>query len=163
MENRMKKYIVLVSFGLFAIAATADCPSWPTVNRFTFSADGTEVTDQRTGLVWARCSVGQTWSASTCVGSSSTFSHEGALQHAALQTGWRLPTLRELSSLADKGCDNPAIDSTAFPNTPIAWFWTSSAYAGVSHYAWEVSFEDGAVRGASRNVSYHARLVRAGH
>lgn len=49
-----------------AQTAQAVCLTWPTAECFTLN--GTEVTDQRTGLIWKRCSEGQGWSGSTCTG-----------------------------------------------------------------------------------------------
>ncbi len=147
------------------LTAQAACPSWPTADRFAVS--GAEVTDKRTGLVWARCSAGQSWDGSTCSGSASAFTHEQALQYAATQSGWRLPNKRELFSLTDKGCSNPAIDSVAFPNTPSSWYWTSSPYVGYSGSAWYVDFSFGGAwyGGISysdgRDYSLAVRLVRA--
>lgn len=148
---------------LLAPAAWAQtCPSWPTADRFTIN--GAEVTDKRTGLIWKRCSEGQSWSGSTCTGSATTHTHEGALALAQSQaaTGWRLPNVKELASLADKGCQNPAIDSTAFPNTPSYGYWSSSPYVGDASGAWIVYFYDGSVGYyGSRLDGYHVRLVRA--
>ena len=155
----MKKTIVFTVLALHAITAVANCPSWPTAERFTFN--GAEVTDNRTGLVWARCSVGQSWDGSTCSGSPSTFTHQAALQHAANQSGWRLPNKRELFSLADKGCSNPAIDSIAFPNTAANWYWTSSPSVGNSNGAWGVGFNDDDVYYGNRHHGHLVRLVRA--
>jgi hypothetical protein len=135
------------------------CPSWPTAQRFAIN--GAEVTDNRTGLVWARCSVGQSWSGSTCTGSATTHTHEAALALAQAATGWRLPNVKELASLADKGCQSPAIDSTAFPNTPSGWFWSSSPYVGDSYNAWGVYFGNGGVDLINRNYYGLVRLVRA--
>lgn len=66
------------------------------------------VLDQSTGLVWARCSLGQEWSGSACVGEAKTYKFEGA-QQAAREfnargglggaTDWVLPTVRQLQSL----------------------------------------------------------------
>jgi hypothetical protein len=138
----------------------AACPTRPTADRF--SINGAEVTDKQTGVVWARCSVGQSWSGNTCTGTARTFTHEGALAHVATQSGWRLPTVKELSGLADKACQNPAIDSAAFPATPSSWFWTSSPSSGSSNFAWVVYFHDGYVYGYYfRNYSFLLRLVRA--
>lgn len=70
--------------------------------------------------------------------------------------------MKELTSLADKGCQSPAIDSTAFPATPSNWFWSSSPYVGNSYSAWSVNFNNGYVNYSLRlNGSYHVRLVRA--
>jgi hypothetical protein len=148
-----------------ALTAHAACPSWPTAERFVQS--GAEVTDQRTGLTWQRCSAGQSWSGSTCTGTATGHTHEAALALAKAanpsQTanGWRLPNVKELASLADKGCQSPAIDSTAFPATPSNWFWSSSPYVGDSSNAWVVSFDNGYVNSNARGGSGHVRLVRA--
>lgn len=130
--------------------------------RFSYSADGSEVTDNRTGLVWRRCSEGQSWSGSNCTGSASTYTHEGALQRAQTQSGWRLPNVKELSSLVDDTRINPAINTVAFPNTPHSWFWTSSPFVGDSNYAWLVIFYDGSVYVYVRDYDYgfYVRLVR---
>jgi len=58
---------------------------------------------------------------------------------------WRLPTVKELSSIVDftVASPGPTIDQTAFPSTPATWFWTSSPYAGSSGDAWYVYFNLG--------------------
>ncbi len=128
--------------------------------RFSYSANGAEVTDSKTGLTWRRCSEGQTWSAGTCTGSAATYTHEGALAHAQTQTGWRLPNVKELASWADKSRSNPAIDTTAFPATPSYAYWTSSPLVGDSDFAWVVGFDSGSVHDGNRYDDYHVRLVR---
>jgi hypothetical protein len=157
--------LLAASLSAAAISAHAACPSWPTADRFTIS--GEEVTDTRTGLVWKRCSEGQTLSGSSCTGTATTYTHEQALARAKSvntansATGWRLPNVKELASLADKGCQSPAIDSTAFPSTPSNWYWSSSPYVGNSDYAWGVDFYYGGVNGYGRNNGNRVRLVRA--
>ncbi|OFZ68870.1 MAG: hypothetical protein A2V79_06365 [Betaproteobacteria bacterium RBG_16_56_24] len=144
--------------GIMPLAASAQ--------PYVISTDGNEVTDQKTGLVWRRCSEGMSWNGSTCAGTASTYTHEAALQRAADQadsTGiaWRLPNIKELSSIADKTLSNPAIDATAFPVTPASWFWSASPYVGDSTSAWFVLA--GYVSSGSRSsVGAHVRLVRAG-
>ena len=150
-----------------AIASTsfltqAACPSWPTAERF--SINGAEVTDKRTGLVWARCRVGESWNGTTCTGVATTMSHETALQHAATQSGWRLPSVKELFSLADRGCSNPSIDLTAFPSFyHFQFYWSSSPKTGDTEYALGVNFIYGFVdsRRRSDNASVAVWLVRA--
>ncbi len=139
--------------------AHAACPSWPTSSRFVI--DGDRVTDQRTGLVWAHCSVGQSWNGNTCTGAASTMNHEDALRHAQSQLGWRLPQVKELAILADVGCINPAIDAMAFPVTPSAFFWTSTPYAEDFTRAMGVDFDRGRVLADSRSSMNFVRLVRA--
>ena len=140
---------------------------WANAAPFTVSADDQEVTDTKTGLVWRRCAEGMTASSGTCTGTASTFTHESALTRASTQataTGvaWRLPNVKELSSIADKSRINPAIDTAAFPATPANWFWSSSPYVGSAGGAWSVVFYDGFVYSNVRDGTYYVRLVRAG-
>jgi len=149
----------LCLLGIMPVAASAQ--------PYTISTDGSEVTDQKTGLIWRRCSEGMSWNGTTCAGTASTYTHEAALQRAAAQassTGvaWRLPNIKELTSIADKSRSNPAIDTTAFPATPANWFWSASPDVGGSNYAWFVYFYYGGVDGNGRDSSYYVRLVRAG-
>ncbi len=132
---------------------------------FAISADGSEVTDQKTGLIWRRCAEGLSWNGATCAGTPTTFTHEAALQYAAAQavtTGlpWRLPNIKELVSITDRSSTNPAIDATAFPGTPASPFWSATPYVGVPTYAWYLSAYDGTVLGYYRVDSHYVRLVR---
>ncbi len=148
-----------------ALLASACCASTAQAqSRYSYSTDGAEVTDSKTGLIWQRCSAGQAWSAGTvtCTGTAATYTHEAALSYAKSQTGWRLPNVKELSSITDKSRNNPAIDFTAFPATPSNWFWTSTPYAGDASDAWVVRFGDGVVDDyyGYRDSTGHVRLVR---
>jgi hypothetical protein len=140
---------------------------WANASPFIVSADGQEVTDTKTGLIWRRCAEGMTASGGTCTGTASTYTHEAALTLASTQStatglAWRLPNVKELSSIADKSRSNPAIDTAAFPATPASWFWSSSPYVGNASSAWFVFFNDGVVSAYGRSYSDYVRLVRAG-
>ncbi|HRI64773.1 MAG TPA: DUF1566 domain-containing protein [Polyangium sp.] len=58
---------------------------------------------------------------------------------------WRLPTRIELVSIVDftNEYGDPAINATAFTNTPIDWFWSSSPWPGSSSKVFVVNFLDG--------------------
>ncbi len=161
----MSKPLAFVLLACAALSVQAACPSWPTAERFTLS--DAEVTDKRTGLTWKRCSEGQAWSGSTCTGFATSLTHEAALTLAKAAntsqsaTDWRLPNVKELASLADKGCFSPTIDRTAFPATPGKFFWSSSPYVYRSDAAWVVHFYWGFVDGDSRGERHPVRLVRA--
>ena len=135
---------------------------------FTVSADGQEVTDAKTGLIWRRCAEGMTASGGTCTGTASAFTHEAALTRASTQAttaamAWRLPNVKELSSIVDRNRINLTIDTAAFPATPANWFWSSSPSVVNAVSAWGVDFGYGFVDGGySRSNSYNVRLVRAG-
>jgi hypothetical protein len=142
-------------------------PSPATPTRYTLSTDGQEVTDIQTNLIWRRCPEGMVASAGACTGNALTFTHEQALQHAATQTSstgatWRLPNIKELSSIADKNSSNPAIDSSAFPTTPSNDFWSASPGVGIGlGLACGVSFADGGFGYGGRVNSNYVRLVRS--
>ena len=135
-------------------------------DRFSYSLDGSEVTDSTTGLVWRRCPEGMAWRGGTCADSATTFTHEGALQRAQAQTGWRLPNVKELSSIVDDSKINPAIYMDAFPSTPFtlsnsdSWFWTSTPRLDDPRQVWGVSFSYGKADSYARNTSGYVRLVR---
>jgi len=129
---------------------------------YTDHGDGT-VTDVRTGITWKRCSEGQTWDGSTCVGNASYFTWAGALQQAgstifAGHSDWRLPNVKELRSLVEECRSNPTVNLNIFPATPSSYFWSASPYADVSHYAWLVNFHDGWFNYYNR--SYYGGRVR---
>lgn len=136
--------------------------------RYTVSADGQEVTDNQTKLIWQRCAEGMSYSGGTCTGTASFFTHEAALQQSIAQTQttgitWRLPNVKELSSILDKTQGMPTIDPTAFPATPLqAYFWSASPYVSDSRYAWIGNFTDAGAYSGSRSNAYYVRLVRAG-
>ena len=134
------KSVLGAACALFAGIAGAVCPVTP--GRFLIN--GAEVTDTVTGLVWSRCSVGQTWTGTVCSGNPTLVYHDQALQLAQNAVGWRLPNIKELASLVDRRCDFPAIDSVAFPNTVGGYYtyWSSTPASG-ENSAWLVSFSEG--------------------
>ena len=124
------------------------------------------VIDRQTGLQWRRCVESKTWNGSTCVdGMSGNFRHASAFAQAASVPGWRLPNVKELSSLVEPSrASAPLVDTTAFPNTPLAAFWSTtpavnSALASDVN-AFGVDFIDGQVRAYSRAFLFAVRLVR---
>ena len=77
-------------------------------------------------------------------------------------TDWRMPSKKELISIADLGRSSPAIDPSYFPNTPASYFWSASAYASYSSGAWVVGFNGGDASNGSKGYAYQVRLVRSG-
>lgn len=135
--------------------------------RFTASADGQEITDSRTGLTWRRCAEGMVWKGKSCTGQAAFLSQPDAAARAKAASAsgveWRLPILKELSSIvsareAEEG--KAAIDPNAFPATPVARFWTSSS-TGPGYFTF-VGFSDGSAGEAPRATSAAVRLVRGG-
>lgn len=165
--------MVLATLGLATAAYGQTCndqiPVTAPDSRYTDHGDGT-VTDTATGLMWRQCPEGL--SGSYCgTGSVQLFTWRGGLQQAEAATSaghgdWRLPNVKELSSLVDRHCFGPAINRTRFPNTPSAWFWSSSPYVNASSYAWVVNFYYGRVDVGYVDRDYggygSVRLVRGG-
>lgn len=136
---------------------------------FVISADGSEVTDQKTGLIWKRCSEGMAWNGTTCAGAATLFRYETALAHArtlasSTGVGWRVPNIKELASIIDKSRINPAIDATAFPATNGSGFWSSTPYVRIMSESWIVHFAKGGGSKISHTdpIDNYLRLVRAG-
>lgn len=130
-------------------------------SRFTPIGNGSEVKDTVTGLIWQRCSIGQTWNGNTCAGTATTHTWQQALTVAKnLGNGYRLPNIKELASIVEEQCYDPAINSKTFPNTPSSYYWSSSPSANSNSYAWGVSFSNGYDYYYNKNGSYYVRAVR---
>lgn len=146
---------------LILAACTAAAFAAQAQTRFAVSADGRQVTESSSGLVWRRCAEGMTWSGSACTGKPLKVTFAGA--KAAAGKGWRVPTKEELLSLVDaQAKKKPRIDATAFPNTPSTPFWATRAGSDDDLNAWLVNFANGRVRGNIGQAKFPVRLVRAG-
>lgn len=108
---------------------------------------GKVVKDYDTGLLWTRCSVGQRWTGSMCAGNPAAISYKVAQEvakKAQLESyNWRIPTRKELVSIACKNCPGVRIDKRAFPATPNASYWTSTRNFWRSQFMWSVNFANG--------------------
>ncbi|MBI5510405.1 MAG: DUF1566 domain-containing protein [Deltaproteobacteria bacterium] len=132
--------------------------------RFTRSGATPVVTDAKTGLMWQGCVDGKT--GSTCTGTAASPTWQAALTYCeglswATYTDWRLPNLTELWSIVDTRLASPAIDPTAFPQTPTAGHWTASShYADSGQSAWTVDFANGGSDRPGKGNPAHVRCVR---
>ena len=119
--------------------------------RFEDLQNGT-VLDRNTQLVWKKCAEGQSYNSITgnCDGEARLFVSNEALAFVeninntgfAGHTDWRVPNIKELQSIIESSCVNPAINITAFRNTPSGYFRTSTP-TGYSFYC--VNFGNGRV------------------
>jgi hypothetical protein len=115
---------------------------------YTNNGNGT-VTDNNTGLMWQKCSVGQNndlscsgtaaiynWYQATGTADSTYNPSGGTNVCGALNTSnfgghsdWRLPTEQELQTIVDYSIPNPGptINAAYFPNTGADYYWSSTA------------------------------------
>ena len=141
--------------------ATAEPVSSPITNRYEKSADGQEIIDHHTGLIWrSALERGENEDGRE----TDRFTFDAAQLHAkqiAQQTGlaWRVPRVDELASLVDRNLTYPA---SSFPNRLTHVFWSSSPYVGLTYNAWVVDFGYGYVYSNLRGNTYAVRLVRGG-
>ena len=153
--NRFVPTLVLALAGVsFMSAAQAE-------GRFVISADGKEVTDTQTKLVWQRCAVGQNWDGKVCAGKPTKISLAKAKEMGAAMTpAWHLPTKEEMVSVVDKSQKKVKIDATAFPGAPGVIFWATQAGSTDNLNAWLVNFKSGRVVANTHKATYAVRLVR---
>jgi hypothetical protein len=105
------------------------------VGQYLDSNDGT-ITDVVNELMWSRCSlaVGQNFVDNDCTEQTHFASWDEALQavrdfnadNGSAFTNWRLPNIKELGSLVERSCYDPAIDQEYFPSTPSEPYWSNT-------------------------------------
>jgi hypothetical protein len=115
---------------------------------YTLTAD--TVSDPGTGLQWQRNidDVERTYAEATAL-------------CAARPGGWRLPTMKEMQTIVDESRASPAIDPTAFPDTPSESFWSATRFVPIPSNAWRTSFERGYTYDSMDDATYRTRCVRA--
>ncbi len=174
----MKIYAFILTISLVGISSVAvaqTCNSNVTRvvpdSRYELLLDGSEVRDKRTGLIWQRCSLGQTWvkisntDEYTCSGNANNYIWAEALKAAKeIDNGYRLPNIKELQSLVEEACEANALNEKIFPNTVGAnyYYWSSSSNARNGNLAWSVRFYDGYSGNDSKMNKNYVRLVRGG-
>jgi len=135
------------------------------------NGDGT-VTDTTTGLRWQKCSRGQTNDATCSAPAATTATWQTALAYCdslvlgghANASNWRLPSVNEWKSIADRSKSNPAIDTIKFPNSTTGDYWSSSTVVNSTTDAWYMIFSNGYAfnSGAGKAGSKNVRCVSTG-
>jgi hypothetical protein len=176
----MFKRIVSISFFLllihpFSLLLAQNCNDAipATTSHFQDNNNGT-ISDPKTGLIWKKCSEGQHWLSTnnSCEGTVATYTWRLALQQTETvnngnnlgQTDWRVPNIKELSSIVERRCSDPSLNPSVFPSTSFLGtdgYWSSSV---ATHYSndsgiWHVHFNIGNSE-PTNNRDYSIRLVR---
>jgi len=146
MRSRFAVFLMILaaSVALVVAPAVAKAPA----GRFVVDAKGETVQDTMTKLTWQRVVVGDQYNWAGAKDFCGSLPLAGG--------GWRLPDVRELRSIVDRQQLNPAIDPTAFPDTPSGFFWSSTPVQGSSSNAWGVHFSYG--YSYSHDVTYGNRV-----
>ncbi|MDH3327510.1 MAG: DUF1566 domain-containing protein [Gammaproteobacteria bacterium] len=173
----MQKYLI----GLFALffplmaANAALCsnqsiaiPASTPTSQFTLaSQDAQTVVDNKTGLMWLRCTYGFSWSVSNvrCENTQGvTKNWVEALGLAGINyegfTGWRVPNVKELASIVERKCQVLAINNEIFPGSPAAGYWTSTHVVGSTTDVKSIDFSTGNIDTAKASSQLYLRLVR---
>jgi len=131
-------------------------------NRFEIQQNGS-VFDTVTGLEWQRCSLGESWSEELqqCLGYPQQANWRDTLFSVVLfnqeqlalgrDNNWRLPNIKELTSIVSMHCATPSIDTEIFPDAASS-YWSSTPYMSntvqslvdgvviLENAAWNVNF-----------------------
>ena len=147
--------VALVLVWLSAVLVPTSASAKASAGRYVVSGDAEVVTDTHTKLEWQRKVLAgkKTWADAKSYCDGLTLSGK---------SDWRLPWVRELSSIVDKKELSPSIDKDAFPGTPATWFWSASLRAGSSSDAWYVHFSSGYVINNGISFPGEVRCVRGG-
>lgn len=117
--------------------------------------------DNVTGLMWSLQTRPGNWAAVN----GATFPDAGHNTPArcGMNSGWRVPNIRELFSLSHLGGVSLPIDSAFFPQTEFERYWSADASSSNAGLAWAVFYhERGGPQTTIKSTSRFVRLVHSG-
>ena len=123
--------------------------------------------DNHTKLIWSLQGGADHWNNATDPNNGAAVANHARAANTAIRcgfnTGWRLPTRRELLSIVHNGTLNPSIDTNYFPDTLSDFYWSTDTYAPFPTKAWLVNFSVGSTQANDKIDSIvQVRLVRSG-
>ncbi|MBU3693858.1 MAG: DUF1566 domain-containing protein [Rhodocyclaceae bacterium] len=165
--------LIVAALAVPIVAAAQSCTEQfipnSTAQDFEDNGDAT-VTDRRSGLTWARCSVGQVWRGGVCAELALQLDwDEATVTVEKVNAGgelffadWRLPNLRELASISEVNCRDPRINVAVFPQTATGFYWSASRKLvdGPELAAFALSYGAEGMRISRPTERHHVRLVR---
>ncbi|MDF3126167.1 DUF1566 domain-containing protein [Rheinheimera sp. 1928-s] len=166
----MSKYFCFMLMVALPVQAAQVCYSdistTKPISSFQLNTDGT-VLDTTTKLMWSRCLVGQSWDSSSrsCTGTAQQLDWSEALtesKRSALAgfSTWRLPNAKEVLTLIERSCVDPAINLTAFPASNSENMWTGTTVVNEPDRAWAIAMYSGKNNTKEKIVRLYVRLVR---
>lgn len=183
MKKRLYRYMAI---GWLLLAASLSAQAAP----YFTNKEGNLIWDKGTGLVWMRCSLGQTWDGMTCTGKASNYTFDNASFAAKALTklggfsGWQVPSVLQLQSLVEctSGFNNrpsdqnigrlcnpesvrPTVDSMVFAalkQGASSFYWSSTAAPGTDFRGWIVNLYDSDVDSLKRGYEYPVRVIHDG-
>jgi len=146
---------------------------------FSLPGDGTAI-HYLTGLQWLVCPVGTEWkmpeSTSICEGSELQMNWSEALTYVdninsstgkAGYNDWRIPNIKELSTIIERKCEQPSLNVSVFPELAYqgyVTFWTNTPLkadlVSGANYSWSVNLEWGYDSFGPRKLDSRLILVR---
>ena len=166
----MFKYFALLLLIQLPVQAAQVCFSNITTTKelsnYQLNTDGT-VLDKSTKLLWSRCLVGQSWDSASksCSGTPQQLDWSEALLEGKRSTlagysTWRLPNAKEVLTLIERSCVDPAINLTAFPASNSENIWTGTTTVNEPERAWAIAMYSGKNNTKDKNTRLYVRLVR---
>lgn len=147
LNSRFATGILIAGILFVAVGLHASTPA----GRYTIS-NGT-VYDTKTKLTWQQTLSSSTYTFANAQAYCSGLSLSG--------TGWRVPTYKELVTILDYSIASGAnVDTTAFPGTPNAWFWSSTRWSHDTTQAYSVLMGGGSSNAGFETATYSVRCVR---
>lgn len=143
-----------------------------TVDNFVTDTDNGVVSDSETGLMWSICNYGESWDsdAQECTETPLLLGWQESLQtvnqaELAGYTDWRLPNIKELMSIIERSCAQPAVQVSLFPSTQDELYWSSTpVYSDVlsdsGALVWAVHFKEGSNTTHKKTSHALTRMVR---
>ncbi|BCE02690.1 DUF1566 domain-containing protein [Marinicellulosiphila megalodicopiae] len=163
----IKSILTFCSISITALSFAQTCNNKTfndiTAEQFIDLENGVAV-DKKTGLMWQVCTLGQTFQDGTCIDSAITFNWLTAFEFAnqnqlAGFENWRLPNIKELTSIQKLSCVNPAVENSVFIGIESSYYWTATP-SNISGRIWAINFADGLSFADDKTTEYYVLLVR---
>lgn len=138
------------------VAGQGACPVNPVqgtgVNQWACTRDNV------THRLWSLDSIANNWSYGNTIYPAAM----NASGRCGFNTGWRMPTRRELFSIVNNGRWSPAIDAVYFPATSFLMYWSADPFVNAPGSAWYVEFTGGGSAAVLETNNHYIRLVHGG-